>query len=717
MTRPAGVRTAEPILVCLGALVLAMAAAGQQPPPGAPAFQASHYDVSAALSPGNQTLLATAQVDFIATQPSRALTIQLNPNFAIKSIEMNGQPLQFVRVAGQPAGVSISLPDLVSAGQHVTLSFAYSGSLSSIEANGVRLAYIGNDDAYFLLAARWFPVTSVVGQRYTGAFHFTVPQNMVVVGSGTSGAPDTVNAPEGVETAKGEPATGQWLRYNFTDAEPSEAGTFVASGLMLTPVSEGGISISVYTAPKDKGTAQAYASQVSRIVEFYSSEFGPLPARNLTLAPLSSVAPMNGAAGPGLLLLNQRQWTAQPPEREMARLVAEWWWNGVVKPASPSDVWLSDGLSRYSELLYQEHANGESGFHQALEGCATGALMDESVAPISQAWQLQPYTTAYDSIVRDKGAMVFHMLRTAMGNDAFRHLLRQYLQTYSGKTATLDDFEHLVQTQVASLAPPAAGAEAAQPPLNAVAFFSQWLNSTGIPEFHLSYIVYRTPKGFRVVGKVDQNLTTLNMPIEVKVETEGNPVTKTVQVVGTSSEFTVDTFGEPKPNGISLDPNDNVLKSTPDLRVRAMIAEGEALAERGEFFQAVQQYQKALDLQSQNGLALFRMGEAMFFEKNYQAAANSFRDALDGMVAPDDKWVVVWSHIYLGKIYDLIGQRERALNEYQKALDTKDDTSGALEQAREYMKTPYGGAQPIPAGAGSGSPTTGTGKQPAGSHP
>ncbi len=704
------------ILVCLGALVMAIAAAGQQQPPGgAPAFQASHYDVSATLSPGNQTLFATAQVDFVATQASQTLAVELDPDFAIKSIERDGQPLQFVRVAGQPTGVSISLPEAVSPGQHVTLSFTYSGPLSTADTNGVRLAYIGNDDAYFLLAARWFPVTSIVGQRYTGVFHFTVPQNMAVVGSGTSGAPDTVNAPDGVQPAKGEAAAGQWLRYTFTEDQPSEAGTFAAGGLELTPVSEGGLSLSIYTAPKDKGTAQAYAAEISRIVNFYSSEFGPLPKQNLTVAQLSNVAPMNGAAGPALLLLNQRQWAAAPPERELARLVAKWWWNGMVKPATPSDVWLSDGLARYSELLYEEHAKGESGFRQEIEDCATGALMDESVAPIAQAWQLQPYTTSYESIVRDKGAMVFHMLRTAMGNDAFLHLLREYLQTYAGKTATLDDFEHLVQTQVASLPPSAGSAESAGPPLNTVAFFSQWLNSTGIPEFHMSYIVYRTPKGFKVVGKIAQNLTTLNMPVEVKVETEGNPVTKAVQVVGTSSEFTVDTFGEPKPNGISLDPNDNVLKSTPDLRVRAMIAEGEALAGRGEFFQAVQQYQKALNIQSQNGLALFRMGEAMFFEKNYQAAANSFRDALDGEIPPDDRWVVVWSHVYLGKIYDLIGQRERAVNEYQKALDTKDDTSGALEQARQYMKTAYG-APPAPASNSATKAKTSPASAPAATH-
>jgi aminopeptidase N len=692
--------------VALAALLLVSAAAAQQQqqqaqPPAKPSFHADHYEVDATLSPGNQTLLAKAQVEFVAGEPSRTLQVELNEDLNIKSVQLDGKPVQFMRVAGNPLDVSISLPQLVPAGQKVTLAFEYSGPLSSAEdspSKGVRLAYIGSDRAYFLLSARWFPLTSDVGQRYTGVFHFTVPQNLVVVGSGTSGAPDTVAMPQGVKPAE-KPAAGatppQWLRYTFTVDKPAAVGTFVAGGFELTPVTQGGFSYSVYTPPKDKNTAEAYAQQVSRIVDFYSTEFGPLKNRSLTLAQLPNVAPMNGASAPGLLLVTQRNWSKKPPDSLLARLMAHQWWNDLVMPATPSDVWLSDGLSRYSEVLYAQHAHGEGGLHSAVENCAVGALMDESVAPIGQAWRLQPYTTAYQSIVRDKGAMVFHMLRTAIGDNAFASVLHEYVQQYSGKSATIRDFEQLVRAKLSSLPAPSGPAGAQAPRLNAIAFFSQWLNSTGVPDFHLDYTVYRTEKGFKVVGKIKQNLTTLNMPIEIEVKTEGNPVTKTVQVVGDSSEFSVDTFGEPKANGIILDPHNNMLKSTPDLRVRAMIAQGEALAERGKFFKAVQQYQKALGIQRHNGLALFRMGEAMFYEQNYQAAANSFRDAVDAQVQPENKWVIVWAHIYLGKIYDLIGQRARAMNEYQKALDTKDDTSGALEQARKYMKVPYT-AEPAP---------------------
>jgi hypothetical protein len=55
----------------------------------------------------------------------------------------------------------------------------------------------------------------------------------------------------------------------------------------------------------------------------------------------------------------------------------------------------------------------------------------------------------------------------------------------------------------------------------------------------------------------------------------------------------------------------------------------------------------------------------------------------------DPKWTEVWSHINLGKVFDISNQRDRALNEYRLAIRTKDNTRGALDEARKYTETPY----------------------------
>jgi tetratricopeptide (TPR) repeat protein len=210
-----------------------------------------------------------------------------------------------------------------------------------------------------------------------------------------------------------------------------------------------------------------------------------------------------------------------------------------------------------------------------------------------------------------------------------------------------------------------------------------------VPEFKLDYVEYRTKRGFRIVGKIKQNLDFFRMAVEIEIQTEANPEFKTIEVAGTESTFSVETFGRPKPNGIIIDPHNYILKSSPQLRVRSIIARGESLAEVGRYYDSVQLYQKALEVDRLNALADFRMGEAFFYQRNYAAAAQSFRDALDGVTDLTTKWTEVWSHIYLGRIYDIQGDRTRAINEYSKAKQAGDDTGGAQAEAENALKKPY----------------------------
>jgi len=74
-------------------------------------------------------------------------------------------------------------------------------------------------------------------------------------------------------------------------------------------------------------------------------------------------------------------------------------------------------------------------------------------------------------------------------------------------------------------------------------------------------------------------------------------------------------------------------------------------------------------------------------QNNYQAAANEFRESLNG--DRDPAWTEVWSNVNLGKIFDVSGQRERAVNSYNAAIRTRDNTAGAQEEAAKYLQKPY----------------------------
>ncbi len=654
------------------------------------AFRAAHYDVTASLAPADQMLSARAKVEFQAGEASRQVEVELHPNLKVSAVlGSDGKPVSFERDQQTPLVVRVTLPQPATVGQKVTLTFDYAGPLANEEnsaVKGVRLASISDDGAYLLLPARWFPLTDYPSNRYTAVFNLEVPQNFAVVGTGTAAAPSAL--PErgaGPSFAKGTPQgkAGPRILYTFRSERPEPAGTFLAGNIQLVPVTSEGLSISVYLRAADLNTARPYGESLARIVNYFSEQFGPLPQPNLTVAQLPD-GTVQGYSAPGLLLVSLRQWDPKVNYRMLAHLAAGQWWGNEVLAASPSDVWLTDGLARYSEALYVEQVAGKEGFNRELEDFSIGALTYEDAAPIAQAGRLEPLSSEYGSVVVNKGAMVFHMLRARLGDAAFHNLPRELFSRFAGKTARLDDFEKMAQGKV----PLTAGSPAAAAP-NLTPFFAQWLNSTGVPEFKIEYIVYRIQKGFRIVGKITQDLETFRLPVEVKVETEGNPEYKTVDVIGSNSAFTIETFGRPKPGGITLDPNNNLLKSSPKLRVRASIARGEALAEQGRYYEAIQQYQRALDVQRNNSLADFRMGEAFFYQKNYQAAANAFREATEGDLDPSYKWVEVWSHIYLGKIFDITGQRERAVNEYDRALKTNDDTGGALAEANKHIKEPY----------------------------
>jgi aminopeptidase N len=483
------------------------------------------------------------------------------------------------------------------------------------------------------------------------------------------------------------------MLYTYRVDQPEAAGTFVIAPLQLSPQQAEGAKYSIYTPPAAVNTAPAYADSVAHILDYFNDQFGPLSESGLKIAQLPD-GTVDGFAAPGLLLVSARQWSAKPNERLLADLAAHQWWGSQITAATPSDVWVTDGLSRYSEGLFVEQNSSKDGLNKALEDYAVGALMFDDAAPIADASRLEPGTEEYQSVVVNKGAMVFHMLRAIVGDANFNALLKDFYSRFKGKTARIQDFEQLAERRQAQPAPEGfkmgnTPAASTAEPVSLRPFFTQWLHSTGVPEFNLEYVVYRTKKGFRIVGKAKQNLDVFHMDVEIEVQTEGNPEFKTITISGKESPFTVETFGRPKPNGIVLDPHDYILKSSQRLRVRGIIARGESLASEGRYYDAVQQYQKALELERQNALADFRMGEAFFYQRNYAASAQSFRDAIDGATDLTTKWTEVWSHIYLGRIYDIQGDRTRAVNEYSKAKQTADDTGGAQAEAEKSLKKAY----------------------------
>jgi hypothetical protein len=92
------------------------------------------------------------------------------------------------------------------------------------------------------------------------------------------------------------------------------------------------------------------------------------------------------------------------------------------------------------------------------------------------------------------------------------------------------------------------------------------------------------------------------------------------------------------------------------------------------------------DLKStpRSSLARYCIAEFLLEKHAYQASVDAYRDSLAGDGNP--VWTKAWSHIQIGKIFDITRQRERAVAQYQLAIETGDNTDGAINQARELLE-------------------------------
>ena len=325
------------------------------------------------------------------------------------------------------------------------------------------------------------------------------------------------------------------------------------------------------------------------------------------------------------------------------------------------DWWLSDGFSRYSEAMYVENAAGAAGLEEAVKDMSVGALAYDTV-PLSSASKLDMFSTEFQSLATDKGAMILHMLRWVLGEDKYNKTMRDFATEFAGKSASMDDFKAIAEKNYGE---------------QLTWFFSQWLDSTGAPEFKVKYTTYRLggnlPRnrrpsrrespGFRVTGEISQDLDLFRMPVDLRIDTDGKTENKRIEVVGTTSPFSIETFGRPR--RISVDPDHHVLTNSTDVKLRASILRGQAMQQQGDLSGALMEFNKALDLNKNSSLAHYRIAEVFFFQRNYQSSANAYRASIDGDGEP--RWTEVWSRIQLGKIFDITGQRERAINEYRQA--------------------------------------------------
>ena len=532
----------------------------------------------------------------------------------------------------------------------LTLHVEYYGLFDT--ANDLRnpiLDYLSKDSAYFLYEGKWFPTNGLYKDRAAMQL--------------------AVHAPAGWTVVTDLPASGS----GFASTTPSFWGTLALGKYSPTTVKSGNNEITVYTIKAPAAAVLPLAVAAGKILDFYDAKFGPLTSRQFHIIEAPD-ANWTSRWSMGSLLLPTSQFRQDSDIPALARTIARQWFPLKMSVADPvNDAWLSDGMAVFASLLYGEKNLSPAEFDEQVGKVLVKALAYEGSMTTRQAGATDKDSLEYHSLVENKGAYVFRMLQWVIGNEKFDTLLARFVEQFKDKPVSAAAFTKLASEVYGE---------------DLGYFFDQWVNSSGVPQMDASYQVLRVKNGYNIVGSIKQDLDLFRMPVELVVQTDDEPEYKRVDVVGPNSDFSVNAARKPKPGGILIDPRKKILRMSPDIRVSVFINRGEEAAAEMRYNDAVDAYQQALELDGNSSLASFRMAEARFESGDINTAVQLFRDSLNGDLKP--KWIEVWAHINIGKIYDLRGgQRDRAVQEYQKAVNTGDDSYGAQAAAKEYLMTPF----------------------------
>jgi len=176
----------------------------------------------------------------------------------------------------------------------------------------------------------------------------------------------------------------------------------------------------------------------------------------------------------------------------------EWFANSLTN-YDVADMWIHEGFTTYSEVLYLDYHFGTSSGNKYMIGLRERA---SNVTPVTGIYKVNQRGS--DDMYW-KGAAMLHTLRQVINNDEkFRDLLRGINKTFFHQTLTSEQLENYIMQQTS---------------FDLKGFFKQYLTTTQIPTVHykikngvFSYCYKNTVKGFNIPVRffVDDNEVWLN---------------------------------------------------------------------------------------------------------------------------------------------------------------------------------------------------------------
>ncbi len=212
-------------------------------------------------------------------------------------------------------------------------------------------------------------------------------------------------------------------------------------------VVDGVVVNSYFYEGHEKGGGQALTVATDALKAF-SELFGPYPYAELDVVETPNS--LGGMEYPGLVVLADRLYPGGARlEWLVAHEVAHQWWFGVVGSDQIDEPWLDEALTQYSTMLYYEKVYGPERAASILQ--TEFVQVHQSLVRQGRDMLVGLPASAYGpvlywQIVYDKGALYFHELRQAVGDDAFFEILQQYYSRHQYRIATPESFLDVVES-------------------------------------------------------------------------------------------------------------------------------------------------------------------------------------------------------------------------------------------------------------------------------
>src|SRR5436190_11850409 len=133
----------------------------------------------------------------------------------------------------------------------------------------------------------------------------------------------------------------------------------------------------------------------------FTSVFDLPPYAHLTVVEREE-GPPSGFAAPQMVVQAARGIGKQVNSKLIDNQVSRQWFEELVSPSTRNHLWLTNGLSAYSELLWSEHEKGPAAMESQLRDVMVESLTVDTV-PIIQSARLEDYSPELWALTGGKG--------------------------------------------------------------------------------------------------------------------------------------------------------------------------------------------------------------------------------------------------------------------------------------------------------------------------